>query len=374
MELGQKSLNCYRDLLSVMPFLSQLDDSSHHIDGASSHRLLQFQEKADEAGVIVFVLSKAFAQSKTSQQHVSISTIEDFFFFFFKVWQVKSLSKNILLDGFWNSAKQPTFCAYVWVPYCCIPSLQVFYCEHRKRVIPLRSEDFYMPFWLSMLIGTGIMEVRIHKCNISTDSGAKESMCSLLIDSCIEQEVACWGGGGFWLLWVFGDWRFLKKFKLHGRHQIVLFWDRTQGLRAMSSFWLVKYKEHWIHHTKPVLGMMKRVTVGLQKRLVPWNQHDSLTLHIIKRFKLLGHWCVSFVLQESLCVFVLVGGSTEAETAQSRVCIHLGWDTFLWETLQGNMQVSRYNKSKKRNPRKLKSCCKETEILKTSKLHMYTSM
>ncbi|XP_072026716.1 uncharacterized protein [Amphiura filiformis] len=65
--------------------------------------LQQFAAKADEAGVVVFVLSKAFAESYTCKE-------------------------------------------------------QVFYCETRKRVVPLVYEDFEMPGWMSMLIGTSLME------------------------------------------------------------------------------------------------------------------------------------------------------------------------------------------------------------------------
>ena len=36
---------------------------------------------------------------------------------------------------------------------------QVFYCEHRKRVIPVCYEDIQMPGWMSMLIGTSVCEV-----------------------------------------------------------------------------------------------------------------------------------------------------------------------------------------------------------------------
>ena len=55
------------------------------------------------------------------------------------------------------------------VHYLCV---QVFYCEHRKRVIPLRYEEFCMPGWMSMLIGTGVFEVgpslSTHKVHMSS--------------------------------------------------------------------------------------------------------------------------------------------------------------------------------------------------------------
>ncbi|XP_041370245.1 uncharacterized protein LOC121384084 isoform X2 [Gigantopelta aegis] len=63
----------------------------------------QFQEMADQAGLVIVILSQAFSRSKTCQQ-------------------------------------------------------QVFYCEHRKRVIPVKFEDFCMPGWMSMLIGTSTFE------------------------------------------------------------------------------------------------------------------------------------------------------------------------------------------------------------------------
>ncbi|KAL3864953.1 hypothetical protein ACJMK2_006594 [Sinanodonta woodiana] len=73
--------------------------ASQEVDNQQLASLQRFQEKADEAGVILFVLSKAFAKSRTCQQ-------------------------------------------------------QVFYCEHRKRVIPIQYEQFCMPGWMRMLIGT----------------------------------------------------------------------------------------------------------------------------------------------------------------------------------------------------------------------------
>ncbi|XP_077992393.1 uncharacterized protein LOC144446494 isoform X2 [Glandiceps talaboti] len=83
------------------PSLSQLSHSSNDSNTMDERSI--FQEKADEAGVVVFILSKAFAKSQTCQQ-------------------------------------------------------QVFYCEHRKRVVPLKYEDFEMPGWMSMLIGTSTFE------------------------------------------------------------------------------------------------------------------------------------------------------------------------------------------------------------------------
>ncbi|XP_067656996.1 uncharacterized protein [Haliotis asinina] len=62
-----------------------------------------FQEFADRAAVVIIILSQAFSRSRTCQQ-------------------------------------------------------QVFYCEHRKRVIPVKFEEFRMPGWLSMLIGTNYIE------------------------------------------------------------------------------------------------------------------------------------------------------------------------------------------------------------------------
>ncbi|KAK6185756.1 hypothetical protein SNE40_007918 [Patella caerulea] len=58
-----------------------------------------FQEKADQADVVMVILCKKFASSRTCQQ-------------------------------------------------------QVYYCEHRKEIIPLQLEDVCLPGWLSMLIGS----------------------------------------------------------------------------------------------------------------------------------------------------------------------------------------------------------------------------
>ena len=60
-----------------------------------------FQSKVDEAGVVIFILSKEFASS--------------------------------------------TFCEQ-----------QVYYCEQRKRIIPVIYESMQMPNWMAMLIGTNV--------------------------------------------------------------------------------------------------------------------------------------------------------------------------------------------------------------------------
>jgi len=60
---------------------------------------LSFQKKVDEAGVVVFLLSKEFASSSFCEQ-------------------------------------------------------QVYYCEQRKRIIPLIYEPMQLPHWMAMLIGT----------------------------------------------------------------------------------------------------------------------------------------------------------------------------------------------------------------------------
>ncbi|XP_064630200.1 uncharacterized protein LOC135489044 isoform X1 [Lineus longissimus] len=87
--------------------LSQISQSSMigEDGGGAAMQLkrLLFQQKADEATVIIFILSEVFAHSKTCQQ-------------------------------------------------------QVYYCEQRKRFVPLKSEGFCMPGWMSMLIGTSPFE------------------------------------------------------------------------------------------------------------------------------------------------------------------------------------------------------------------------
>ncbi|KAL4232102.1 hypothetical protein ACF0H5_009678 [Mactra antiquata] len=64
-----------------------------------------FQEKADEASVVLFLLCENFSGSRVCQQ-------------------------------------------------------QVFYCEHRKRVVPIMCEDFQMPEWMTMLVGSHGFEMR----------------------------------------------------------------------------------------------------------------------------------------------------------------------------------------------------------------------
>lgn len=67
--------------------------------------ICKFQEMADEASVVLFILSEVFADSRVCQQ-------------------------------------------------------QVFYCEHRKRVIPILYEGFTMPDWMAMLVGSHRLERR----------------------------------------------------------------------------------------------------------------------------------------------------------------------------------------------------------------------
>ncbi|XP_052772831.1 uncharacterized protein LOC128211800 isoform X2 [Mya arenaria] len=76
-------------------------------DGRKGNHVLDdirlFQEKADDASVVIFVLSEVFSHSRVCQQ-------------------------------------------------------QVFYCEHRKRVIPVLYEDLCMPDWMTMLVGSHGLE------------------------------------------------------------------------------------------------------------------------------------------------------------------------------------------------------------------------
>ncbi|XP_030841605.1 uncharacterized protein LOC763292 isoform X2 [Strongylocentrotus purpuratus] len=81
-----------------------LEGNEDAMDGVfASNPATLFQEKVNEASVVLFVLSKAFAESATCKG-------------------------------------------------------QVFYCEQRKRVVSLAYEDFEMPGWMSMLIGTSTFE------------------------------------------------------------------------------------------------------------------------------------------------------------------------------------------------------------------------
>ncbi|XP_064603291.1 uncharacterized protein LOC135468797 isoform X2 [Liolophura sinensis] len=81
---------------------SQSSQSCDTTDSSVDSRK-QFQEKANEAGLVIVVLSQSFALSKTCQQ-------------------------------------------------------QVYYCEHRKRMIPFVCEEFTFPGWLSMLLGNTTFE------------------------------------------------------------------------------------------------------------------------------------------------------------------------------------------------------------------------
>ena len=42
---------------------------------------------------------------------------------------------------------------------CVLSLFQLFYCEQRKPLVSVHFEDFTMPGWLSMLIGTESTEV-----------------------------------------------------------------------------------------------------------------------------------------------------------------------------------------------------------------------
>jgi hypothetical protein len=46
---------------------------SAHGDLMGTNSLVRFQEKADEAGVVVFIVSKDFIESKTCRQQVGLS-------------------------------------------------------------------------------------------------------------------------------------------------------------------------------------------------------------------------------------------------------------------------------------------------------------
>ena len=61
-------LMCYLNSLGPPVIASQLSDTS--MDSEFLHKNNRFQEKADEAGVILVVLSKEFAMSKTCMQQV----------------------------------------------------------------------------------------------------------------------------------------------------------------------------------------------------------------------------------------------------------------------------------------------------------------
>ena len=75
---------------------------SYDLDSSDKEQArLVFQKKVDEAGVVVFFLSKEFASSSFCEQ-------------------------------------------------------QVYYCEQRKRIVPLIYEPMQLPNWMAMLIGTSI--------------------------------------------------------------------------------------------------------------------------------------------------------------------------------------------------------------------------
>ena len=50
--------------------------------------------------------------------------------------------------------------------YMCFIVFQIYYCEHRKKLIPIKYEDFGMPGWISALIGTGELEVTLYCVNV----------------------------------------------------------------------------------------------------------------------------------------------------------------------------------------------------------------
>ncbi|EDV20851.1 uncharacterized protein TRIADDRAFT_60787 [Trichoplax adhaerens] len=82
---------------------AKISQKTELTEKATKRMRIEFQRITDEACMVIFLLSQAFATSRLCQQ-------------------------------------------------------QVYYCEHRKRFIPLKAEEFAMPGWLSMLIGTAPLE------------------------------------------------------------------------------------------------------------------------------------------------------------------------------------------------------------------------
>ncbi|XP_053407823.1 uncharacterized protein LOC123547580 [Mercenaria mercenaria] len=110
-ELDREHVNHIDGLVSsqddiTYSVLNRGNDKFSGCPGDSIARNIEiFQEKADDASLVLFVLSNAFSLSRVCQQ-------------------------------------------------------QVFYCEHRKHVVPILYEDFKMPDWMSMLVGSHGFEMR----------------------------------------------------------------------------------------------------------------------------------------------------------------------------------------------------------------------
>ena len=66
--------------------------------------------------------------------------------------------------------------------------LQLFYCEQRKPLVPVHSEDFTMPGWLSMLLGTESTEVCSWTCSEKGAFIDAVLLCGLVVFCCESTE------------------------------------------------------------------------------------------------------------------------------------------------------------------------------------------
>ncbi|ESO96823.1 hypothetical protein LOTGIDRAFT_231659 [Lottia gigantea] len=115
---------------SLIECSNDVTDGENGVLPVDNDYIKYFQEKADQADIVLIILSKDFTTSRTCQQ-------------------------------------------------------QVYYCEQRKPVIPLQYEDVRIPGWLSMLIGStpfhnihqeGYKELLLSQINRCLQSGNKDNL------------------------------------------------------------------------------------------------------------------------------------------------------------------------------------------------------
>ena len=117
----------------------------------------QFQETVDKAHLVVAVLSEAFIKARSCKQQVNNT-------------------KNILQEFYptheWtnntSNTSSPSSAIFsmilnniiyliddtIWQHYLFCDFPQIYYCEHRKQILPVRFDNMKFPYWLSMLIQT----------------------------------------------------------------------------------------------------------------------------------------------------------------------------------------------------------------------------
>ena len=155
---------CSQDTVSTV-------SPAESIDGCA------FQEKADEAVIVILLLSAAFASSSVCKHFVRIELTN------IKCWSIDCLICRFIFCIMERSIDQSTaewsldwlidrlmqFSIGCWLIdwlncfsfsfLCLLFIFQLFYVERRKRFIPVLYDEFPMPGWMTTLIGNKDVEV-----------------------------------------------------------------------------------------------------------------------------------------------------------------------------------------------------------------------